>query len=161
MTDIKRIINPWVGSEGYNCFGCSPDNPFGLHLCLYEDGDDIMTKWKPSNMYSGWIRTLHGGIQALLLDEVCGWVCTRKVQLAGVTSKLEIQYKHPISTSEPELTIRGHIRERKRNIIFIEATITDSTGKICTTASSTFFAFSKEKSEKEMNFMPCKVEGEE
>lgn len=34
--------------EGYNCIGCSPDNPFGLHLCFYEDGDDIVTTWKPA-----------------------------------------------------------------------------------------------------------------
>ena len=39
--------------EGYNCIGCSPDNPFGLHLCFYEDGDDIVTTWKPSSLYQG------------------------------------------------------------------------------------------------------------
>ena len=39
--------------EGYNCIGCSPDNPFGLHLCFYEDGDDIVTTWKPSPLYQG------------------------------------------------------------------------------------------------------------
>lgn len=73
--------------EGYNCIGCSPDNPFGLHLCFYEDGDDIVTTWKPSPLYQGWLDTLHGGIQALLLDEVCGWVVTRKLQTAGVTQR--------------------------------------------------------------------------
>ena len=55
--------------EGYNCIGCSPDNPFGLHLCFYEDGDDIVTTWKPSPLYQGWLNTLHGGIQALLPRE--------------------------------------------------------------------------------------------
>jgi hypothetical protein len=25
----KKIINPWRNHEGYNCFGCSPDNPIG------------------------------------------------------------------------------------------------------------------------------------
>ena len=24
---MKKIINPWRNHEGYNCFGCSPDNP--------------------------------------------------------------------------------------------------------------------------------------
>ena len=23
---MKKIINPWKNMEGYNCFGCSPDN---------------------------------------------------------------------------------------------------------------------------------------
>ena len=66
--DIKKIINPWTGMEGYNCIGCAPDNPFGVHLCFYEDGEDIISKWKPSANYQGWLNTLHGGIQALLLD---------------------------------------------------------------------------------------------
>ena len=35
---MKKIINPWRNHEGYNCFGCSPDNPIGLHLEFYEDG---------------------------------------------------------------------------------------------------------------------------
>ena len=23
---MKKIINPWKGLEGYNCFGCAPNN---------------------------------------------------------------------------------------------------------------------------------------
>lgn len=160
MTDIKRIINPWIGTENYNCIGCSPDNPFGLHLDFYEEGDDIVTKWKPSQNYSGYVSVLHGGIQALILDELCGWVISRKLQLVGVTSKLEVQYKHSVSTLDPELTARAHIVEKRRNILTLEATLSDSAGKICTTARCLFFVFSKEKSENEMNFKPCLVEGE-
>lgn len=158
--DLKRIINPWAGMEGYNCIGCSPDNPIGFHLCFFEDGDDIVSKWKPSGMYQGWVDTLHGGIQALLLDEICGWVVTRKMQTGGVTSKMETRYKHPIMTTDSELTIRAHIREQRRNIIIIDATLADSNGVVCTEATCTYFAFPKEKAEKEMHFKPCKVEGE-
>ena len=39
---MKKIINPWRNHEGYNCFGCSPDNPIGLHMEFYEDGDYIV-----------------------------------------------------------------------------------------------------------------------
>lgn len=158
--DLKRIINPWQGIEGYNCIGCSPDNPIGLHLCFFEDGDDIVSKWKPSANFQGWVNTLHGGIQALLLDEICGWVVARKLQTGGVTSKMETRYKHPIMTNDSELTIRAHIREQRRNIYTIDATLADSNGVICTEATCTYFTFPKEKAEKEMHFKPCKVEGE-
>ena len=137
--DIKKIINPWTGVEGYNCIGCSPDNPIGLHLCFYEDSDDIVSRWKPTANYQGWLNTLHGGIQALLLDEICGWVVTRKLQTAGVTSKMETHYKRPVSTNDKEITIRAHIREQKRNIIIIDATLADSNGNICTEATCTYF----------------------
>ena len=44
---MKKIINPWRNHEGYNCFGCSPDNPVGLHMEFYEDGDYIVSTWHP------------------------------------------------------------------------------------------------------------------
>lgn len=157
---MKRIINPWEGMSGYNCIGCSPDNPFGLHLHFYEDGDDIVSKWKPSGNYQGWLNTLHGGIQALLLDEVCGWVITRKLQTAGVTSKMETRYKKPVSTLDTELTVRAHIREQRRNIVVIDATLADSTGTICTEATCTYFAFPKEKAQRDMHFTQCRTEDE-
>lgn len=146
--------------SGYNCIGCSPDNPFGLHLHFYEDGDDIVSKWKPSSNYQGWLNTLHGGIQALLLDEVCGWVITRKLQTAGVTSKMETRYKRPVSTLDTELTVRAHIREQRRNIVVIDATLADSTGTICTEATCTYYAFSKEKAQSDMHFTECRTEDE-
>ncbi|MGN0357677.1 MAG: PaaI family thioesterase, partial [Blautia sp.] len=155
---MKRIINPWEGMSGYNCIGCSPDNPFGLHLHFYEDGDDIVSKWKPSGNYQGWLNTLHGGIQALLLDEVCGWVITRKLQTAGVTSKMETRYKKPVSTLDTELTVRAHIREQRRNIVVIDATLADSSGTICTEATCTYYAFSKEKAQSDMHFTECRTE---
>ena len=146
--------------SGYNCIGCSPDNPFGLHLHFYEDGDDIVSTWKPSGNYQGWLNTLHGGIQALLLDEVCGWVITRKLQTAGVTSKMETRYKRPVSTLDTELTVRAHIREQRRNIVVIDATLADSTGTICTEATCTYYAFSKEKAQSDMHFTECRTEDE-
>ena len=70
--NLRKIINPWVGTEGYNCFVCSPDNPIGLHQEFYEDGDYIVTKFKPNHNYESWQNILHGGIQALLIDETAG-----------------------------------------------------------------------------------------
>lgn len=157
---LKRIINPWEGMEGYNCIGCSPDNPIGLHLCFYEDGDDIVTRWRPTADHQGWLNTLHGGIQALILDEVCGWVVTRKLQTAGVTSKMETRYRRSVSTLDTELTARARITGQKRNIITIEATLTDSAGRVCTEATCTYFTFPREKAERDMHFTPCRVEDE-
>ena len=28
--------------EGYNCFGCSPDNEAGVRMEFYEDGDEVV-----------------------------------------------------------------------------------------------------------------------
>ena len=95
---MKRIINPWTSIPGYNCFGCSPDNPIGTRMRFFEDGDDIISIWRPTQNHQSWLNTLHGGIQAVLLDEVCGWVVFHKLQTAGVTAKMEMRYHKPVST---------------------------------------------------------------
>ena len=87
---MKRIINPWTHTPGYNCFGCSPDNPIGTRMRFFEDGDSIVSIWRPTQNHQSWLNTLHGGIQAVLLDEVCGWVVFHKLQTAGVTAKMEM-----------------------------------------------------------------------
>ena len=66
--------------EGYNCFGCASDNKHGLKMEFYEDGDEIVSKWKPDSCYQGWLDTLHGGIQSVLLDEIAAWAIVRKLQ---------------------------------------------------------------------------------
>lgn len=83
---MKKIINPFIHLDGYNCFGCAPQNPLGLKLTFYEDGDDIVATWQPRPEFQGWLNTLHGGVQATLIDEICGWVIMRKLQTTGVTS---------------------------------------------------------------------------
>jgi len=136
---MKLIKNPWLDKEGYNCIGCCPTNPTGFHLSFYEDGDDVVSKWNPTQNHQGWIDTLHGGVQALLMDEVAGWVVTSKLQMTGVTSKMEIQYVKPISTRLKELTIRARLNRMMRNVAFIDAEIIDEEGEICSKSQLVYF----------------------
>ena len=155
---MKKIKNPWLHKPGYNCIGCSPDNPMGLHLDFWEDGEDVVSRWTPTADYQGWIDTLHGGVQSLLLDEVAGWVVTRKLQTTGVTSKMEVQYVKPISTYDSLLTIRARISRQMRNVVFIEGEIYDAHGEVCTKATLTYFCASRQKAEETMGFCGCDVE---
>ena len=136
---MKLIKNPWLDKEGYNCIGCCPTNPTGFHLSFYEDGDDVVSRWNPTQNHQGWIDTLHGGVQALLMDEVAGWVVTSKLQMTGVTSKMEIQYVKPISTRLKELTIRARLNRMMRNVAFIDAEIIDEEGEICSKSQFVYF----------------------
>ena len=155
---MKKIKNPWLHKPGYNCIGCSPDNPRGLHLDFWEDGEDVVSRWTPTADYQGWIDTLHGGVQSLLLDEVAGWVVTRKLQTTGVTSKMEVQYVKPISTYDSLLTIRARISRQMRNVAFIEGEIYNAHGEVCTKATLTYFCASRQKAEETMGFCGCDVE---
>lgn len=157
---MKKIINPWLNHPEYNCIGCAPNNPIGLHMEFYECGDEVVSKWTPTKNHQGWVNTLHGGVQALIMDEICAWVVSLKLQTAGVTSKMEIRYRHHIATNEGEITARAHIREQKRNIVTIDAQLIDAKGKVCTEATCVYFTFSQEKAQEEMHFMPFLTEEE-
>lgn len=155
---MKKIINPWKGMEGYHCFGCAPGNEAGVKMEFYEDGNEVVSVWKPSADYQGWIDTLHGGIQAVLLDEICAWTVLRKLQTTGMTSKMETRYRKAVSTNDSHVVLRASIKETKRNIVTIEARLYNKEGDLCTEAICTYFTFSQEVAKKEMHFLQCEVE---
>ena len=66
--DMKKILNPYLNKEGYNCVCCAPNNPIGLHLEFWEENEDVLTIWKPGENYQGWVNTLHGGIISMLME---------------------------------------------------------------------------------------------
>lgn len=154
---MKKIINPWKNHPQYNCFGCCPDNPFGLHMEFYEDGDYIVSTWQPEANYQGWIGTMHGGILSTLIDEVCGWVVTRKLQTCGYTVQLNVKFRKAVSTKEPALTIRAKVTRQVRNLAYINAEIINSNGEICNEGEAIYFLMSQDKVD-EMGFAGCEVE---
>ena len=157
---MKKIKNPYFGLEeqGYNCFACCPNNPFGLKMEFYEDGDDIVCLWNSHTNFQGWLNTLHGGIQSTLMDEIGGWLINRKLQTAGQTVQLAMRYRKPVPTGENiTLEIRGHIKEMKRNLAFIEASLSYN-GEVCSTCEMTYYCFSKDVSAEKFFFKGCELE---
>ena len=126
---------------------------------FYEDGDDIVSIWHPDRNFQGWVDTMHGGVLSTLIDEVCGWVVTRKMQTSGFTTNLNVKFRKAVSTNESQLTIRAHIVKQMRNLLFIHAEITNEQGELCTEGEATYFLMNQEKAQ-EMGFRHCCVEGE-
>lgn len=155
---MQKIKNPFLHLDGYNCFGCAPGNPAGVKMEFYEDGDDIVSHWTAAPQYQGWLNTLHGGIQSVLLDEICGWVVMRKLQTAGVTSKMETRYLRPVAADGQTLTLRARLVEMRRNLAIITATLTDAAGRLCSQATCTYFTMPPEQARREMHFTACEVE---
>ncbi len=158
---MKRLLNPWRGLEGYNCFGCSPDNPSGVRMEFYEDGDEIVSVWHPRPDFQGWLNTLHGGIQSVLLDEICAWVVIRKLNTSGVTSRMATRYRKAISTTDDYLLLRAHIVSHRHNLVEIEAAIYNQAGEVCAEATCQYFAYPPEKAQSLFFFRPCETVGDD
>ena len=149
---MKPLHNPYADYQNYNCFGCAPENPIGLKLQFYEDEEYILTTWKPDHNLEGFFNVLHGGIQATMLDEIASWVVFIKLGTAGMTSRMNINYKNPVSIDSGEITIRGRLIEMKRNIAVIRSEILDSNGKLCSYADLEYFTFTTEKAKEKMYY---------
>jgi uncharacterized protein (TIGR00369 family) len=83
------------------CFVCGKRNSRGLQLDFELVGEDeIRTTFLPTQRFQGFKDLVHGGIIAMLLDEVM----VNGVWLRGipaVTGKLEVRLKHPAKVGEP------------------------------------------------------------
>lgn len=157
---MKKIINPWSHIDGYHCYGCDPNHQHGLKMEFYEDGEEIVSIWNPTSEHQSWLNTLHGGIQATLLDELCGWVTLRRFQTASVTSKMELRYRKPVHTNQGSLTLRASVVEVRRNLVTVEGRLYNAENELCTECSCLYFLYPQSVAQ-QMGMKGCYVEGED
>jgi len=149
---MKKIINPWtpMGEEYYNSFACAPYNPFGLKLQFYQDGDEIVGYWDATRNYQSWRGIIHGGIQSTLLDEIAGWVVSDKLNTCGMTTRMNLKYRHSIHVGD-HVEIRARLTDVKRNFAFIAAQLIVNS-EVTTEAELTYFCVTKEKAAEDFYF---------
>jgi len=148
---LKKIKNPYDSLPGYNCFGCSSTNPFGLRMEFTEEGEYIVSRWEVGINFQGYFNMLHGGIQATLMDEIASWVVLKKMKTSGVTAKLDVRYKHAV-VAEGVLTIKAKLRETKRNLATIDIELFDKDGKLCASAEAVYFTFPRKVAQEKWGF---------
>ncbi len=150
---MRKIKNPFVKIEDYCCFGCSPDNHFGLRMEFFEDGNEIISEWTPSQHLQGYTNVLHGGIQSTLMDEIAYWVVLIKLKTAAVTSKIEIKLKKTVYMDKGNIFLRAKLVEVIRDkIAHVYVSLSDSENKICATGNIYYYLFSLEESIKNYNY---------
>ncbi len=149
---MKRNIRNIFAKQDYTCFGCSPNNPIGMNLKFYEEDGYIKTTWHPTKLHEGYPNSVHGGLQATLLDEVAGWALYVQAACAGVTARMNIRYHKQVNSNQEKIILQARVKEKKMGLAFIEAQLLDEQGNLCTEAEVTYFTFSKEKSVNEYYF---------
>ncbi len=102
-----------------DCFVCGMENPHGLHLQFYDDGEgSVFAEYTVEDRFQGYPGTVHGGIIASMLDEVVG-----RTLMAGdpnhffVSAKLTIRYRKTVPLGQP-LKLSGKlVRDRGRTAV--------------------------------------------
>jgi acyl-coenzyme A thioesterase PaaI-like protein len=131
--------------EGDNCFACGTDNPIGLNLDFYREGDSVCCDVVLSRNHEGWQNMAHGGIISTLLDEVMSWTVIYFKKSFAVTRSMEVRYLRPVPLKVP-LIVRGRIiSEDGRDLCRVEAVLLSENEKKLARARGEFLILSEEK----------------
>lgn len=120
------------------CFICGRENPRGLYMHFYDNGEDeVFSDYTVSEEYQSYPGIVHGGIVASMLDEVVGRVAMIKDHHHFMMSvKLEVKYRHPVPTETP-LRVTGRIIKLRGRLGRAEGRITLPDGTVAAEAELT------------------------
>ena len=129
-----------IDIPGNRCFGCGPENAIGLRLQFHRAGPHrVMTRFIATPDHCGAEGVVHGGLQAVLLDEVMG-VAIRAEHEGGpqphaVTAEFNLRYRRPTPVGEAVVAEGDFLRREGRNL-FLEGRILDADGELLSSATA-------------------------
>lgn len=130
----------WIVMDGPDdrCFGCGQANEIGMRMRFRKTGDaSVEVEYNVPDGFNGAPGVVHGGIQAVLLDEAMGVAAHLAVgdDSPNVTADFNLRYRRPVGTNTP-LKIRGRLVRRDDPHLFLEGEIVDASGEVLTRAEA-------------------------
>ena len=120
------------------CFACGVNNPIGLKMEFYSDGQTVFSWLTVSRRLCGWRNIIHGGIITTIMDEAMSWTAHYLIKRLILTKTIRVQFLHPLYV-EKNIRVEGRValitREREAELT---AEIINDRGKKCAQAAGTF-----------------------
>lgn len=121
------------------CFGCSPHNERGMQMRFRIVGPGVVESHHTVDEHlAGAPGVVHGGIQAVLLDEAMGVAIHRgggNDEIDVVTAEFKLRYRRPVTTGTP-LIVRGTLQRSEGCDFWLEGAILDASGERLTVAEA-------------------------
>ena len=140
--ETETINRKLAVREDHWCFGCGRQNPIGLKLSFYEDGDQVWAPWAPAREHQGYEGIVHGGLISTVLDEVMGWaIYIRK--LWAVTGTMNVRFRKPVRVGDA-LTARAWVESVTGRKVDVRAQLVrDGDGQVLADATALFIRVSE------------------
>jgi uncharacterized protein (TIGR00369 family) len=123
--------------DDHRCIACGPHNAEGLHLRFERDGEaGAKTSIVLPPRMQGYRGVAHGGVVMMLLDEGMAHACKYAGEMA-MTASCDIRFRKAVMLGVP-LVIRGRVKDRRRNVLLVESSVTLEDGTILATADGKF-----------------------
>jgi uncharacterized protein (TIGR00369 family) len=112
------------------CFGCGGGNARGMKLTFEQDdaARKIIGRFRLGAEYQGAFGIIHGGVIAVVLDEVMGKVC-RFRGVRAVTAEMNIEYLKPVWV-DADLIVEGYEKEMAGRNVHLIGEIKDASGRL-------------------------------
>jgi len=127
------------------CFGCGVENPIGLKLRFYCEGDIVKSDVTLGDLYEGWGNMAHGGIISTLLDETMSWAVMYFKRVLFVTRRMELKYIRPVLVGTPLCVNARIVSEGRGPLINVRGEVRDAKGGLLVRGSGEFAALSPDK----------------
>ena len=129
-----------------HCFGCGPDNPKGLHVRSFEDGEGLFAEWTPEPHHEAFDGVVSGGILGTLLDCHSNWTAALHLMKAAgresppctVTAEFHVRLLRVTPSGGP-LRLRARVVDSGGDRATVEATV-EAGGKTTATCRGVFVA---------------------
>lgn len=148
----REMYNAYADLEGYNCFGCSPTNPYGLKCKFFDEGEYITCDWEPSENYQVFFHVLHGGIQATLIDEIASWAIFSYAKTAGVTTEMAVKYRKPVYTNRGGIHLRAKVTKAEKRLVTARVELFNAAGELATEADVVYMVYPEEIARKKLDW---------
>lgn len=142
--NTETHYTPLPGRGNDNCFACSPDNPSGLKMEFYTNGESVCSWLSVPEHLSGWSNLVHGGVITTILDEIMGRSALQFVRRITLTKAISVEFLKPLYIGD-ELKAEGRLREIKNEReAVLESFLYNSKGELCARATGVFATFTPE-----------------
>jgi acyl-coenzyme A thioesterase PaaI-like protein len=110
------------------CFVCGRENPIGLHVPFFVDGETVVAEFVPQPEHQGYPGVMHGGLVTTLLDETIGRAAFLR-DMWAVTGRLEVRFRRSVPIGE-KITITSRITRIRNNVIEAEGEVRLADGTV-------------------------------
>lgn len=140
MSSAAESTTTRSDDDGGTCFGCGTHNAQGMRLEFTRTGPrTVEGRTRVAEHFGGQPGIIHGGIQAVLLDEVMG-VAAHCAFAEGddhhlVTADFQLRYRRPAPTGQP-LVLFGELDRVDGRDLHVRGEIRSEAGEVLTRATA-------------------------
>ncbi len=111
VPNLGHTLGSTLPGVTHHCFGCAPENTYGLHLRFQETLSKgvVECEFRVPRRFEGPPGHVHGGIIATILDEAMGKV-NRQKGVVALTRHMSIDYLQPVPLATKLLAIGWQVK---------------------------------------------------